>query len=397
MKPPPPGHEHRLFRAPTFDPGGAPGGDHPLQRGERPLLEQAVEELGSAVGLPQAEEVLALVQVIAVHRGERGIEVVHAVPVDPLRRGPQEVEEHLGLLELVVLPGGETRLRDPDLAGAVPLVEDLPHHGYVALPPLPGVVEDIRKTVDPHHVYVIHHPQLEHPAEPVPVDGTHPSEDRLLAALFGPVGRPPDHLAEGGPVRVQGPVPLAQVVRLVPELDVLEVLAERGDEEVDEIGVILGMARGGRGLGLDPDGGGGVQHAREQLHLLRQPRDEPVVPPLPLAGVPVRPGDPGPEAFGADRLHVGEDPLHPFPLARPEPLHDAEGSRSYFTGRPFHSVNPRWVSSACASETRSMATSPSSHPASSASPSSKETLGAYPRTERAELMSAKQCLMSPAR
>src|SRR5262249_34431242 len=88
-----------------------------------------------------------------------------------------------------------------------------------------------------------------------------------------------------------------------------------------------------------------------------------------------------------------------------QPVHQVGANEArpaeYQRGTPHvpaaHTVNPPHSSPARIPATRSTATWPRSHRASSARPSSKRTRGSYPSTWRAREMSAKQWRTSPTR
>ncbi len=196
--------------------------------------------------------VVALIGVEAVHGGERGVEVVKGIPVDAGHGHAKHIHQGLELPVFIMPPGGEAGFGDPDFglrAGALDLLADLLQ---VSFPALPGVFEGVGKAVKADDVNVLHDAALEHQAQPVGIHRAEAAEHGAPSPAARPVGGPAEHVAEGEPLAIQGPVPFPEVVGLVPELDVLEMLAEEGEHKVYEVGIILGHARRRGGFGGHP-------------------------------------------------------------------------------------------------------------------------------------------------
>jgi len=57
--------------------------------------------------------------------------------------------------------------------------------------------------------------------------------------MLDPVRGTSHHLAEQKPIGIAAPIPIEQVVRFVPELDVAEMVAVARQYVINEIGVVL--------------------------------------------------------------------------------------------------------------------------------------------------------------
>jgi hypothetical protein len=221
------------------------------------------EQLRTAAGVVETEVVMTRVDVEAVAGAPVRREILGGVPVDPLDRGLQHVDERARLPDLVVPPGREAGLGDPDRA-----VEPAPvEHGLdgrdLVGPAAPDARPAAGERVHADDVEEAEDLALGDEVEPVRVGRRHAPEHRPLAALAGPVGRVDHHLRELLPRRVEPPVPVVQVVRLVPELDRVEEVAVGGDERVEEVGVVArppGRRLHGR---HDPERGRRVVEARQ--------------------------------------------------------------------------------------------------------------------------------------
>src|SRR6476661_8747524 len=83
------------------------------------------------------------------------------------------------------------------------------------------------------------HTAFPHQVEPMAVQEACAAENGFPAAVPCPIGSAADHLAEKLKVRIFAPVPVRQVVRFVPELDMAEIFAVAGQHMIDEIRIEL--------------------------------------------------------------------------------------------------------------------------------------------------------------
>src|SRR5215212_9042490 len=88
-----------------------------------------------------------------------------------------------------------------------------------------------------------HDTGVEYQPKPIRIEWSHSSQERLLAAVPCPVGCTPNHLTENLPPGIQCPIPVTEVIRLVPEFDPLEVLSVSRDDHIQEVGVRLRVSR----------------------------------------------------------------------------------------------------------------------------------------------------------
>ena len=235
------GHERaRLARHASRGPGGA---HDLLDCADAALAPEAGEQLRPAVGAMEPEVVVPDVDVEAVAGRFPLVEVLGRVPVDARHGRLEGVEEHLQLSELVVAPGREADLGHPDLRLRGVVVENPADALDRPLPALPDGVPAAGERVQADRVDDLEDAVLAHDPEPVRVGRAHAAEHGLPAALAHPVGGLADHAGEELPAGVERPVPVVQVVRLVPELDVLEVLAVPGQQDVEEVRVVARPAR----------------------------------------------------------------------------------------------------------------------------------------------------------
>ncbi|MCW0416429.1 hypothetical protein NB689_002183 [Xanthomonas sacchari] len=231
------------------------------------------------------------------------------------------------------------------------------------------------KAVHADRVDVRQRPTLRHQRQPVRIGRAHAAEQGLLAQLVRPVRGLADHLGEALPVVVQVPVPVVEVVRLVPQFDPLEAGAEATHHLVDEIGEGLAVARRRRRARLQPQRWRGVAEARQHLAVGAQQRHQPGVPALAFGGVPVGPGELGAQPAHAELAHVAQQRMHRILVADAQPFDQAD------LGQPFaclcaHPCNPRRASSALAASTPSAAVCSRSHSTSSSRPCCRSTCGA---------------------
>ena len=66
---------------------------------------------------------------------------------------------------------------------------------------------------------------LAHQSEPMRIKGRGATQDSLPAAVLNPMRGAPHHFAELQPILVISPVPIEQIVGLVPQLDMMEMVA----------------------------------------------------------------------------------------------------------------------------------------------------------------------------
>ncbi len=163
----------------------------------------------------------------------------------------------------------------------------------------------------------------------------------------------------------------------------------------------LGVCGGEENFGTNAQRRGRVKKTRQNVHVLRQTRQQPCVPAVAFGGIPVRPAD-----SGAQFAHAQRAPDRPAPFLRVHTLRAG-------TTRPLRSTGfalcafPPWLASYHESARRQLRarlhaaidrrSGPSSHAARSSSPCSSVTSGSQPSTRFASEMSAKQWRMSPAR
>src|SRR5687768_14079640 len=97
------------------------------------------------------------------------------------------------------------------------------------------------KSVNTDGIDVLHDAAPKHEFEPVRVKSIESGEHCALAASLRPISGAADHGAEGLPVRVEGAIPLAQPIRLIPEFDPFKTVSQASDQNVDKIAVGLGI------------------------------------------------------------------------------------------------------------------------------------------------------------
>jgi hypothetical protein len=242
------------------------------------LGKRAGKQLRLAVGVHEAEVVVARVDVEAVARAPRRIEILGGVPVDAPGRSGERVHERAQLRELVVPPGGEAGFGDPDVAVGAGLIERPVHGVELRLPSFPDRRPAAGETVDADDVDPAQPAERRDVAQPVHIRRRHAAEHRDLAAALHPVRGIAHHLGEGRPLRVQPPIPVVEVVRLVPELDLLEATAVLRDENVEKVRVVTQPTRRRR-VGRDHgQRGRRVVHARKELEVAGEARQQPAVP-----------------------------------------------------------------------------------------------------------------------
>jgi hypothetical protein len=156
-------------------PRAAGAGDRDLaaHRLRPAFAQQAGEQLLAAVHVAQAHEVVADVELAALLHGRVARQVGERVPVEPLGRRIERVEEAAGLLDLVVAPGRVARFGDPDLDAGAVAVEQGAGLGDVVLPAAPGAglaVPGAGKAVDRDGGDLLEHPALAHQLQPVEVE-----------------------------------------------------------------------------------------------------------------------------------------------------------------------------------------------------------------------------------
>ena len=305
-------------------------------------------------------------------------------------------------------PGREAGFGDPDLRRVALRPDRLAGGGNGRRPIPPGGfrVPGAGEAVNADGVDVGHHPALAHQVQPVRIGRAGAAQHRLLAQPAHPVGGGADHRREHVPLEVELPVPVVEVVRLVPQLDPLEGAAVAADDEVEEVGVGLGIAGRRRGLGFDAQRRRRVGEAGEHLDVAGEPGQQPVVPGGAAVAVVVGPGDAGAQPLHADGGEPVQHLLDAIVLARAEPLDHADAAERRGEialarpGHPLpaaHATRPRRASSSCAVSTRSTATSPAIQSTSSRKPASGETCALKPSNRAARAGSAKQWRMSPTR
>src|SRR5690606_29796077 len=188
--------------------------------------------------------VVTLVEMKAVLARLRRVQVLQPVPVDATDRGFRHLEEGVDLACFVIAPGGVSALRDPDLRLQAVVVENgasLVDESYPSRPSCPRGIPRSRKSMEADHVHLMQNAALRHSGEPVRVEGAHAAKDGAPSATTDPMAGHDHHIREDSPVRVEPPVPIVEVVRLVPELDMREMTAIAGEHHVEEIGICLGI------------------------------------------------------------------------------------------------------------------------------------------------------------
>jgi hypothetical protein len=369
-------------------PPGLGGREQRARAGTAGRREDARGELRPAVLVRQPEVVVTRVDMEAVAGRSPLVEILGRIPVEPVCGSVEGIEEAAQLPDLVAVPGRVSDLGDPRLDAGRVAIEDLARAGDGVVPTLPAHRPAAGKRVQSHRVDDAEDPAITHQREPVRIDRAHTAEHDLLAALLRPMAGGADHLTEAIPRGIEHPVPVVEVIRLVPELDPREAVAVRRDELVDEVGEVARPPWRRLHGRHDSARRRRVMHAREDVERRGQSREEPGVPLLPFQPVPVGPRHAGPQPLHAEPLEHVRDALDAFVLAHPEPLHDAHA---------VHSVSPRAASSPAATSTRSSACWSRSHSTSSATPASRSTSARKPSTRRARDVSAKQWRMSPTR
>ncbi|ODN68484.1 hypothetical protein A6302_04213 [Methylobrevis pamukkalensis] len=272
---------------------------------------------------------MALVEMVAFLHGHVGRDILPAVPVDAIDRHRQDVGEALDLADLVVPPGGMAGLGDPEpdlrrMAG-----EDFAGAGDLPLPADPAArfaFPGSRKAVEADDVHDAEHAALTHEIQPLGVEGTRPAEHGAKAALAGPVSGGADHLAEGVPADIVAPVPVEQVVRLVPELDIGEMGAVAGQDHVDEVGIVAEPARRAGGGSCPRQGRGRVVDAGQKVDPGAERRDQPVIPFGAAGRVELGPGQVRAQVPRVRRAHAVEGLQDPGTFPGPEPFDEAEGA-----------------------------------------------------------------------
>ena len=147
-----------------------------------------------------------------------------------------------------------------------------------------------RKAVKAHRRKQFEKTPLAHEVEPSWIERAGAAQDRLPAPVTHPVSGTGNHLAEQEVVGIGAPVPVEQIVGLVPELDFGEMLAIAGEHMIDEIGIILEHTWRAGGLAGARERGRGIVDAWEDIELAGELGQQPVIPLLPAFAVVFGPG-----------------------------------------------------------------------------------------------------------
>lgn len=245
------------------------------------IAQQARQQLWLPVGGYGAHVIVARVEPKPLLRRDVGGQIAPSVPVHPVRQGAHGAGEAARLLHLVPAPRGIAGFGDPDLSLRVPAVEDRAHLAEMHVPAAPGrllAVPCARKAMKTDRVHQGEQAAFAHQVHPVGIEGRGAAQHRLPAAFAHPMGGAAHHFAEQAEVAVLAPVPIQQVVGLVPQLDMGEVPAMPGQHHVDEIGVVLEHLRRARAAAVARQRRRREVHAGQQVETLCELWKQPVEP-----------------------------------------------------------------------------------------------------------------------
>src|SRR5690349_42626 len=179
--------------------------------------------------------VMPLIHMEAILGRQIRVQIARCIPIQAGHRSVQRVNKGPELLMLVVLPGGKTGFGDPDFCVLSGFSQQPFYFDDLIAPAPPVELPRARKAVQPDNIDRVHHSSIAHQSEPVQVRRTHSRQDRLLPQSAGCACGRPCHFAVDAPFRIESPVPIIKIVRLIPEFYPIKIFSEAMDGRNDEI------------------------------------------------------------------------------------------------------------------------------------------------------------------
>src|SRR4051794_26582396 len=182
------------------------------------------------------------------------------------------------------------------------LQKHLPDTRDLRVPPIPPKFEGPGIAVNSDGIDILHNAAVAHEPHPLRIHRAARAQHCFLPPLARPVRGAAHHLTKDQPLRIKRRVPFQWILRLIPELDPFEEIAETRDKHVQEVGIFFRIPWWRALARRDSETRRRIVKTGQNREFPRQFRQEPVIPFLSALVMPISPRYAGAQLGYADRL-----------------------------------------------------------------------------------------------